>query len=258
MAEKLALITGGSAGIGFEIARLLAQSGHDLILTGASGRVHSAAKTLAEECGVTVTPVQSDLATEDGNAAVIKAVNRPLDIAVFNAGIAQGGTFLDLSMSEHAALLGLNVTSPLRLAHALVPAMVTRGHGRILLVSSLSAFSPTPYEGLYGASKSFLSSFGHALREELRDTGVTLTILHPGAVATDFHARAGMGDTKFGDNSWKNDPKLVARQGYDALMSGTTSVIGGDAATQATGAEMKGLSEEDKAKRHADMARPNS
>lgn len=256
--RRLALVTGGSSGIGFELAHLLAHAGFDLIVTGSSGRIQDAAQKLRNE-GIQVTPVQSDLATKEGNDAVIEAVGNagvPLEIAVFNAGIATGGAFLDLTLDTHLNLLALNVISPMRLAHALVPAMVSRGRGKILLVSSLSAWTPTPYEGIYGPTKSFLSSFGHGLREELEGTGVKLTILHPGAVATGFHDRAGMGETAFGDNSWKNDPKLVASRGFHALMSGTASLIGGDASTHAAANDLRRLSDEQKAKRHANMTRP--
>lgn len=258
MTNPLALVTGGSAGIGFELARLLAQDGHDLIITGASARVNAAAEGLRRS-GVRVTPVQSDLATEGGTNAVIDAVTetgRPLDIAVFNAGIAIGGAFVDIPLERHLHLIALNVLSPVRMAHALIPGMVRNGSGRILLVSSLSATTPTPYESVYGPSKAFLTSFGHSIREELSDTGVQITILHPGATATDFHARAGMGATAFGDNSWKNDPALIARQGHAALMAGETSLIGGDEATQEAGRAHKRLSEEEKARHHAKMARP--
>lgn len=265
MADQLALVTGGSAGIGYEIARLLAGSGHDLVITGSSPRVHDAAAALRADCsphGAEVSAIQSDLATAEGNEDVVQALRdmgRTPDVLVLNAGIATGGaSFCDLPLERHLNLIALNVVSPVRLAHALVPRMVERGGGRILLVSSLSAFSPTPYEGVYGPSKAFLSSFGHGLREELDGTGITLTILHPGAVATEFHGRAGMGKTAFGDNSWKNDPKLVARQGYDGMMAGVTSLIGGDEATQTKGPELKRTSEEEKAKRHALRARPEA
>ena len=100
--------------------------------------------------------------------------------------------------------------------------------GQILFVNSLSATTPTPFETVYGPTKSFLTSFAHGLREELRGSGVSVTTLHPGATATDFHARAGMANTKFQDNSWKNSPALVAQQGYDAVRGGDASVIGGD------------------------------
>ncbi|ODT70935.1 MAG: oxidoreductase [Pelagibacterium sp. SCN 63-23] len=258
MTNPLALVTGGSAGIGLELARLLAKDGHDLIITGASDRVNAATADLRRS-GVQITPVQSDLATAAGTNAVIAAVTdagRPLDIAVFNAGIAIGGAFVDVPLERHLQLIALNVLSPVRMAHALIPGMVRNGGGKILLVSSLSATTPTPYESVYGPSKAFLTSFGHSVREELADSGVQITILHPGATATDFHARAGMGTTAFGDNSWKNDPALIARQGYAALMAGETSLIGGDEATQEAGRTHKRLSEEEKARRHAEMARP--
>ena len=241
------------------MARILAGEGYDLILTGRSARTHSVAEEL-RACGVSVTPVQSDLATEEGNRAVLVAAEadgRPLDVLVINAGIAIGGeTFTEIPLDRHLDLVAINITSPLRLLHGLVPRMVSAGSGRILLVSSLSAYTPTPYEGVYGPSKSFLTSLGHGLREELAGKGVSITILHPGAVATEFHARAGMGDTRFGDNSWKNDPLLVARQGIEALLRGETSLIGGDEETQEVGALLRSMRDEDKAKRQADEARP--
>lgn len=259
MTSRLALITGGSAGIGLEMARILAGKGYDLIITGRSARTLEVAEEL-RALGVSVTPVQSDLATEAGNRAVLdaaQAAGRPLDVLVINAGIAIGGkTFAEISLDQHLDLVAINITSPLRLLHGLVPGMVAAGGGRILLVSSLSAITPTPFEGAYGPSKSFLTSFGHGLRAELAGTGVSITILHPGAVATEFHARAGMGDTRFGDNSWKNDPVLVARQGIDALLRGETSLIGGDEETQEVGALLRSMSDEDKATRQAAEARP--
>lgn len=258
MKNPIALVTGGSAGIGLEIARLLANDGNDLIITGFEERVFQAAEELST-LGVEVFPVQSDLSTEEGNAAVLDALastGRPLGIAVLNAGIAIEGAFIDIPLERHLKLIALNVISPVRLAHALIPSMVANGGGKLLLVSSLSATTPTPFETVYGPSKAFLSSFGHSVREELSDTGVQVTILHPGATATNFHANAGMGNTGFGDNSWKNDPAVVARQGYDALIRGETSLVGGDEATQETCRENKRLPEEEKARRHAQMARP--
>lgn len=223
MTRPLALVTGGSAGIGLELARLLARDRHDLVITGSSERTESAAKDL-RGLGVEVVAVQSDLATEVGNDAVTKAIletGRVPEVMIFNAGIAIGGAaFPDIDLDRHLDLVALNVLSPVRLAHALVPRMIAAGGGRILLVSSLSATTPIPFEGLHGPSKAFLSSFGHGLREELSGAGITVTIAHPGATATEFHARAGMGDTKFGDNTWKNDVVNVARQAYAAMTRG--------------------------------------
>lgn len=258
MTRPFAAVTGGSAGLGFEFARLLALDGYDLLISGSSDRVNDAAERL-RALGADVIAVKSDLATVEGTDAVWKAAcaeGRRVEVAILNAGIAIGGSFKDIPLEDHLRLIALNVLSPVRLTHSAIPHMIAHGGGRILLVSSLSATTPTPYETVYGPSKAFLTSFGHGIREELIGTGVEVTILHPGATATGFHARAGMGATAFGDNTWKNDAAEVARQGYEALKSGRTSLIGGDAATQRAGREHRVLSEEEKARRHAEMARP--
>lgn len=134
--------------------------------------------------------------------------------------------------------------------------MTARGRGKLLLVSSLSAITPTPFETIYGPSKSFMTSFGLGLREELRGTGVEVTILYPSATATDFRMRARIGNTRFGNNSWKNDPSEVARQGYEAQKSGVTSLVGGDADAHAACRELRAMTDEDKARRQAGMSRP--
>lgn len=253
--QPLALITGSSEGIGLELARLIIADGFKTILCGSSAKVHSVAEEFSNQGRVSA--VQSDLTTAEGAEKVINAVaGRPLDVLVLNAGIALGGAFLDVPLERHLQLVEININSTLRLCHGLLPPMIARGRGKLLLVSSLSATTPTPFESIYGPSKSFMTSFGHGLREELRGTGVDVTILHPGATATDFHIRAGMGNTRFGDNSWKNDPAEVARQGYEALKNGVTSLIGGDADTQAAGRALRAMTDEDKARRQAAMSRP--
>lgn len=260
MERKFALVTGGSAGIGLEIARLLAQDDYDLLLIGASGRVSGAAETLAQY-GTQVTALQADLSSEPGNQAVLDAVKqhgKPVDVAVLNAGIAIGGAFVEQPLERHLQLLALNITSPVRLAYGLLPDMIARGGGKFLFVSSLSATTPTPYESVYGPSKAFLSSFANSIREELKDQGIQITTLHPGATATEFHARAGMQTTAFGDNSWKNSPELVAKQGYEALLAGKTNVVGGDEATQQAWFDNRSMDEEEKARIHAQRAMPNS
>lgn len=257
--RPLAVVTGGSAGIGLELAKLFAGNGHDLVIVGSSERVSQAAKSLRSS-GADVVPVRADLATAEGSRAVVEAVTatgRPPQALVLNAGIALGGAFLELPLERQLQLVELNVMSVLRLSYALVPSMVEAGKGRVLMVSSVSAFTPTPFESVYGPSKAFLTSFGHVLREELRDTGVGVTLLHPGATATNFHATAGMGDTAFGDNSWKNDPALVAAQGFEAFRKGLSSAVGGDARTQEDAAAMGRMSPEEKAERHAKMTRPD-
>lgn len=260
MAKPFAIVTGGSTGIGLEIARLLARDGYDLLISGSSDRVETAATEL-RALGAEVFAVQSDLSTAEGTAALIeaaRATDRPVDTLILNAGIATGGaSFIDMPLERHLGLMGLNMVSPVRTVHALLPQMVANGRGRIMLVSSLSAFSPTPFEGVYGPSKAFLSAFGHGLREELRETGIGVTIFHPGATATEFHGRAGMANTAFGDNSWKADPAEVARQAYEGLVRGEATVSGDDGNLAKSESELRALPEEEKARRHAQRARPS-
>ena len=256
--RPLALVTGGSSGIGLELARQFATHGFDLVIGGSSDRVDDAAATL-RETGAVVVPVKSDLATYEGVEAVWKAVRdtgRPLAAAALNAGIGIGGAFIDTALEDELRMIAINATSQVHLAKRIVPGMVAARNGRILFTSSLSATTPTPYETVYGPTRAFVYSFAQSLREELLGTGVTVTALLPGATDSQFHQRAGMGDTRFGDNSWKNSRELVARKGYEALMAGRDHVIGGDRATWRAAVINKFLPERVKAHRQARMAEP--
>ncbi|ANS77903.1 Short chain oxidoreductase [Serinicoccus hydrothermalis] len=129
-----------------------------------------------------------------------------------NAGRSLGGSFLDTDIEGELARISLNITSQVLLAKHVSAAMAEQDQGRILITSSLSALTPTPYESIYGTTTAFMLSFAQGLREEMREYGVSVTALLPGARATDFHQSAGMGNTVFGSNDWKNDPAQVARQ----------------------------------------------
>lgn len=181
---------------------------------------------------------------------------RPLAAAALNAGIGIGGAFIDTALEDELRMIAINATSQVHLAKRIVTAMVAARSGRILFTSSLSATTPTPYETVYGPTRAFVYSFAESLREELLGTGVTVTALLPGATDSEFHQRAGMGDTKFGDNSWKNSRELVARKGFEAMMAGRDHVIGGDRATWRAAVRNKFLPERVKAHRQAKMARP--
>lgn len=256
--RPLALVTGASNGIGLEIARELARRGHDLVVTGRSARTDEVADEL-RRLGVDTYPVRADLADYDAVEAVWKAVTdlgRPLDVAVLNAGIAVGGAFADIDLAEDLALIDLNVKSVVHLAKRVVVDMIPRRRGRILMTSSVSATQPTPYETTYGPSRAFVYMFAESLRAEVLEHGISVTALLPGATDSDFHARAGMGDTKFGDNSWKNDKRVVARQGVDALFAGRDAVVGGNRKTKFAVLRNRLLPERVKAARHARDARP--
>jgi short-subunit dehydrogenase len=206
----------------------LADRGYDIVGVGASERILGLADKLP---GVQVHPVSIDLSREDGVNQLrerVEAIGRPLDIAVLNAGVSLGGSFADTSIEAERAMIALNIISQVELAKRAVAVMTSRRQGRILITSSLSATTPTPYESIYGPTRAFMYSYAQGLHEEMREYGVSVTALLPGATATEFHQRAGMGGTKFGSNDRKNDPEIVARQGLQALFAGKDHVIGGD------------------------------
>jgi short-subunit dehydrogenase len=152
----------------------------------------------------------------------------------------------------------LNVTSAVHLTRLLLPEMVERGTGRVLFTSSIAATAPGPYHATYAASKAFLYSFAEAIRYELRDTGVTVTSLMPGPTDTDFFERAGMEDTRIGAMENKDDPAEVAREGFEALMSGRSHVIAGSARNRVQATAAKFLPEGAKARTQAAMTEPGT
>ncbi|MEV4729674.1 SDR family NAD(P)-dependent oxidoreductase [Saccharopolyspora sp. NPDC049426] len=225
----MALVTGASTGIGRELARCLAQDGHDLLLTAENSQVHDTAREM-EQLGVSVETVQVDLTEPDRVdelAGRATATGRPIDALVLNAGVGAGGSFAgDTALTDQLRVVDVNVRSTVHLAKLLVPGMVERGHGRVLFTSSIAATAPGPFLAVYNASKAFVQSFAQALREELRGTGVTVTSLLPGPTDTEFFDRARMRDTKIGSGP-KDSAVTVARQGYAAMVAGRDSVIAG-------------------------------
>jgi short-subunit dehydrogenase len=203
--------------------------------------------------------VRADLGTYGGVEDLwkqVEEIGRPLDVAVLNAGMSIGGAFAtDTDLEDELKLIALNVNAVVHLAKRVTPAMLARGAGRILITSSISALTPTPYETVYGPTKAFGYSFAQSLREELRDTGVTVTALLPGATDSDFHARAGMGSTSIGKGR-KNDKRQVAKQGVDALIAGKDEVVGGDAGTKRQAFISRFLPESFKAHRQGIKAKP--
>ncbi|MBF0686552.1 MAG: SDR family NAD(P)-dependent oxidoreductase [Cellulomonas sp.] len=222
----LALVTGASSGIGLEIAVRLAELGHDLVVTAEDDGLALAADGLTQH-GRAVRAVRADLtqaAGVDALVAEVKGTGRPLDLLVLNAGTAAGGAFLDVPLEDHLRTIALDVVAPVRLAGALLPAMVARGSGRVLVTSSVAALMPGPYYATYAASKAFVLSFAQALRYELRDTGVTVTALLPGPTDTDFFEQSHMEDTRVAHGG-KDDPADVARQAVEGLLKGDEKVV---------------------------------
>ena len=250
--RPLALVTGASSGIGLELARQLAERGHDLLLCAEDDRVHTTAASLD------ATAVQADLATPEGVEelwAAVLATGRPLEVACLNAGVGRGGRFVETPWADEARLIALNVVGTTQLCKHVLHAMVGRGAGRVLVTSSIASTMPGPYQAVYNASKSFVQSLTEALQEETSDSGVTITSLMPGPTETEFFVRADMLDTPLGEAP-KDDAVQVARQGLDALFEGDRKVAAASLTTKAQAAANAVLPDALKAKGHAAMAKP--
>ncbi|MCY7274101.1 MAG: SDR family NAD(P)-dependent oxidoreductase [Phormidesmis sp. CAN_BIN44] len=257
--RPLAVVTGASNGIGYELAKQFAQNGFDLLVTSTDSKINEAAQTF-EQLGAKVETVQADLATYDGVETLynkIKAIGQPVDAIALNAGVGVGGEFTKTDLQEELNLINLNVVSSVHLAKRVVKDMVDRGSGKVLFTSSIAALMPGPFEAVYAASKAFLHSFSEAIRNELKDTGVTVTALMPGPTDTNFFHRADMDDTKAGASK-KDDPVEVAKQGFEALMAGKDDVIAGSVMTKIQGAVAKVLPEAVKSELHSKLTEPGS
>lgn len=258
--RPLAVVTGASNGIGYELAKQFAQNGFDLVVTATGVSIEAAAQAF-NQLGANVETVQADLTTYDGVETLyskIQAMGRPIEAIAINAGVGVGGEFArETSLQDELNLINLNVVSSVHLAKRVVKDMVERGQGRILFTSSIAALMPGPFEAVYAASKAFIHSFAEGLRNELKDAGVTVTSLMPGPTDTNFFHRAGMDNTKAGANK-KDDPAEVAKQGFEALMAGKDSVVAGSLATKIQGNISKVLPNTLKADQHRKLTEPGS
>lgn len=235
--RPLAIVTGASSGIGLELGKVLADEGFDLVVAAEDERITEAADELRGH-GAAVEPVQADLSQGAGVESLARAVqaqDRPVAALCLNAGRSIGGAFVGgTPLDQDLLIVDLNCRSVVHLAKLLLPDMVARGEGRVLITSSIAATVPGPYQAIYNASKSFVQSFSLAIREELKDTGVTVTALMPGPTETEVFERADMMDTKVGTGS-KDSPELVARQAYDGMMAGDERVRGGGLSSKLQG-----------------------
>jgi short-subunit dehydrogenase len=225
----LAVVTGASTGIGRALAREFVEHGFDVVIAADEPEIHEAAEQLGGP-GRHVVAVEVDLSTADGVETLFRRVGeqgRPVAAAALNAGIGVSGPFGETPLEDDLALVDLNVRSTVHLAKLLVRDMVANGEGRLLVTSSIAAVAPGPYHATYAASKAFVHSFAEGIREELKGTGVTVTSLMPGPTETEFFSRAGMEDTKIGQMKDKDDAGQVAKDGFDALMAGRSSVVAG-------------------------------
>lgn len=226
MAAKLALVTGASGGIGLEFVKLLAQAGYDLALVARSGaKLESIATEMREEFGINVQVVVCDLARTDA-AHEVQARVPECDVLINNAGFANNGKFADMPEGATLEEIQLNIVTLTQLTRLYLPSMIERKDGKILNIASTAGFLPGPNMAVYYASKAYVISFSEALAEELRGTGVTATVLCPGATESDFHTRAGTTATllhKFGLAKAAD----VAKAGIEGMMRGKPMVVPG-------------------------------
>jgi len=228
--RPFAVITGASSGIGYELARQFAEHGYDLLITSQHEHIADAERALGE-FDVVVESLQADLATAQGVEQLYRRIRedgRAVSAIAINAGVGVSGDFTEeTSLDDELNLIRLNVIAPVHLAKHVIRDMVHTGSGKVLFTSSIAGTMPAPFLAVYGASKAFLTSFAQAIRNELKDTGVSITVLMPGATETEFFQRAGMEDTKLGASESKDDPAEVAKDGFEALMAGKDHVVAG-------------------------------
>ncbi len=232
--QLFAVITGASSGIGQELARLAHKEGYRLLLVADDPPIADA----AAELGPDTEYLQADLATSEGVDAVISRIgSRRVDFLAANAGKALGHDFLEQSFPDIRKVIDTNVTGTVELLHRLLPPMVNAAQGRVLITGSIAGFMTGPGLAVYNATKAFLNLFAESLREELKDTGVTITCLQPGATETPIFDRAGIGDSPIGRQE-KDDPADVAETGFRAALAGEASVVSGwRSKLQAVGAQ---------------------
>src|SRR3569623_1003503 len=221
-----AIVTGAYSGIGYELAKCCAKGGFDLLIAADEPSIQTAAEQL-RQLGRQVQAVEADLATSRGVEQLYAAAGgRAVAALLANAGRGLGKSFLDQNWRDIQRVIDTNVTGTLALIHQVGRDMVTRGRGRILITGSIAGVMPGTFQAVYNDTKALLDSFSFALRAELKDSGVTVTCLMPGATETEFFERADLMDTKVGTDK-KQPADEVAKVGYEAMMKGDGDVVAG-------------------------------
>ncbi|PIT86114.1 MAG: short-chain dehydrogenase [Candidatus Magasanikbacteria bacterium CG10_big_fil_rev_8_21_14_0_10_43_6] len=233
MKKNIALITGATSGIGYEIAKLLAAKKYDLCLVSRKQDTLEVTKAaLEKEFGVDVVLYAADLSTNGAAKRVYDMVQEKgytIEILVNNAGFGAEGLHTEIPVEKVHSMIGLNITALTELSHYIGGAMKTQKHGYILNVASTAAYQPLPYMAAYAASKSYVLNFSEALAKELEDFGVVVTALSPGMTATKFFTEMGVGENTDGifDKRRRMSAEDVAEIGVDALFRKKLSVISG-------------------------------
>ena len=231
MPKKTALITGGSTGIGFELARQFAAHGHDLVLAARNAdQLEAAAGKIEGKYGVSVKTLSIDLVDGDAPQRLFDSLTGDgvqVDFLVNNAGFGLGGEFVDTDINRELDMIQVNCSALIHLTKLFLPAMVKRKEGKIMNVASTAAFQAGPGHSIYYASKAFVLSFSEAIAEELHRTGITVTALCPGPTESNFAERAGPNKSRLFTQAKVATAEEVAKFGYQALMKGQRVAIPG-------------------------------
>ncbi len=229
--QLTALITGASGGIGYELAKLFARDRVGLVLVARNkSRLAAIAPELRALGAPMVEVIVADLASADAVPPLLQELSTrrlEIDILVNNAGYGQSGSFASTDEVTELGMIQLNIGALTALTKRVLPAMLGRGHGRILNVASTAGFQPGPFVAVYSATKAYVVSFSEALAEELAGSGITVTALCPGPTATGFAARANMQQSRLFRPGMIMSPAAVAAVGYSGLKRGRRLVVPG-------------------------------
>jgi short-subunit dehydrogenase len=228
--RPVALVTGASAGIGRELAKVLGREGHDLVLVARrQAELDELAQSLKDSYGASARVIPADLAEPDAATRVVAELgpDARIDVLVNNAGFGGHGAFASRDRDADLRMVAVNVTALTDLTKLLLPGMVSRGRGRVLNVASTAAFQPGPFMAVYYATKAYVLSLSEAIAEELSGTGVTMTCLCPGVTDTEFHAVAGTDAQPLTQGALSMSAAAVAEAAYKAMVRGKMLVIPG-------------------------------
>ena len=230
-ARRHALVTGGSGGIGLELAKVLARIGFDITLVARKrDTLEAAAGQLEGKYQIKVNVFAADLRRPEAPEQVFDFVRNEgiaVDVLVNNAGFGLGGEFAETSLDRELEMIQVNIAALTHLTKLFLPAMIKRKSGRILNLASTAAFQPGPLQAVYYASKAYVLSFSEALAEELRDSGVTVTALCPGPTRTEFASTAGVSNSRLFTLFGVADAEDVAEYGFQAMMAGKRVAVPG-------------------------------
>lgn len=231
LTKKFAVVTGGTSGIGYELAKLLAIDGFNLVIVARdTGDLTRIQREFGRDYGVDVIAISKDLFNTEHAFDLydeIKTMDIPVEILINDAGHGLYGEFVETDIRKELDIINLNISSLVVLTKLFLRDMVANKSGKIMNLSSIASKTPGPWQSVYHGTKAFVQSFTEAIRSEVKDTGVTVTALLPGATATDFFNKAGMQDSKIVREGKLYDAADVAKDGYIAMMNGDDMIVSG-------------------------------